>query len=51
MFLSFQAWHYWCGLGWFWNIKMIALPGAGLVRVGPYRFLKHTIYVVVLPGA
>ncbi len=50
VFLLFQVWHYWCilSLGRFWNIKIIALPGAELVRAGPYRFLKHPIYVVVL---
>ena len=50
VFLLFQVWRYWCilSLGRFWNIKIIALPGAELVRAGPYRFLKHPIYVVVL---
>jgi methyltransferase len=50
VFLSFQVWRYWCilSLGRFWNTRIIILPGAGLVRVGPYRFLKHPNYVVVL---
>jgi methyltransferase len=50
VFLSFQVWRYWCifSLGRFWNTRIIVLPGAGLVRSGPYRFLKHPNYVVVL---
>jgi methyltransferase len=26
----------------------MVLPGSGLVRAGPYRFLKHPNYVVVV---
>ncbi|MGA2026534.1 MAG: isoprenylcysteine carboxylmethyltransferase family protein [Syntrophobacteraceae bacterium] len=50
VFLLFRVWHYWCvlSLGRFWNIKIIAIPGAELVRAGPYRFLKHPIYIGVL---
>ncbi len=49
-FLLFQVWRYWCilSLGRFWNTRIITLPGARLVRSGPYRFLKHPNYVVVL---
>jgi methyltransferase len=50
VFLLFQVWRYWCilSLGRFWNTRIIILPGAGLVRAGPYRLLKHPNYVVVL---
>jgi len=50
VFLLFQAWHYWCvlSLGRFWNTRIMVLPGSGLVRAGPYRFLKHPNYVVVV---
>ncbi len=50
VFLLFQAWRYWCilSLGRFWNTKIIAVPGAELVRAGPYLFFKHPNYAVVL---
>ncbi len=50
VFLLFQAWRYWCihSLGQQWNTRIIALPGAELVRAGPYRFCKHPNYGVVL---
>ncbi len=49
-FLLFQTLRYWCifSLGRFWNIKVITLPGAEPVRTGPYRFMKHPNYAVVL---
>ena len=34
-------------LGRFWNTKIIAVPGAELVRAGPYLFFKHPNYAVV----
>jgi len=34
-------------LGKYWNTKIIILPGANLVKKGPYRFLKHPNYIVV----
>ncbi len=50
VFVLFQVWRYWCilSLGRFWNTRIIVLPGSGLVRAGPYRFLKHPNYVVVV---
>ncbi len=50
VFLLCQAWRYWCilSLGRFWNTRIIVLPGAELVRTGPYRFFKHPNYAVVL---
>jgi methyltransferase len=30
-----------------WTTRIIVLPGAPLVRSGPYRFLAHPNYVVV----
>jgi methyltransferase len=35
-------------LGWRWTTRIIVLPGAPLVRTGPYRFLSHPNYVVVI---
>lgn len=34
-------------LGRFWTTRVITLPGAALVRHGPYRFLRHPNYLVV----
>lgn len=34
-------------LGPFWTTRIISLPGAPLVRHGPYRFLRHPNYLVV----
>ena len=58
-----QAWPLWaavfaCGqllryaairaLGPFWNVRVLVVPGAPLVRSGPYRFLRHPNYVAVV---
>jgi len=48
-FLILQGVRYWCivSLGYFWNTKIIVLPGAPHVRKGPYRWLEHPNYLVV----
>ena len=47
--LLLQAGRYWCvaSLGRFWNVKVLVVPGAALVRAGPYRRFKHPNYLVV----
>jgi methyltransferase len=35
-------------LGPFWTTRVITLPSAPLVRTGPYRFLRHPNYWVVV---
>jgi methyltransferase len=35
-------------LGNRWTTRIIVLPGTSLVRAGPYRFLDHPNYVVVV---
>ena len=35
-------------LGRFWTTRIITLPGAPLVRRGPYRWLRHPNYWVVV---
>lgn len=34
-------------LGRFWTTRILHLPGAPLVRRGPYRFLRHPNYLIV----
>jgi methyltransferase len=34
-------------LGRYWTTRIIHLPGAPLVRSGPYRFLRHPNYLIV----
>jgi methyltransferase len=45
-----QALRWWCvmSLGPYWNTRVIVVPGARLVRAGPYRFLRHPNYVAVV---
>ncbi len=35
-------------LGERWTTRIIVLPGASLVKTGPYRFLSHPNYAVVI---
>lgn len=35
-------------LGPYWTTRVLTLPGAPLVRSGPYRWLRHPNYVVVV---
>lgn len=35
-------------LGPYWTTRILTLPGARLVRGGPYRFLRHPNYAVVV---
>jgi methyltransferase len=42
-----RLWILWT-LGPFWTTRIITLPGAPLVRRGPYRFLRHPNYLVVV---
>jgi methyltransferase len=34
-------------LGPYWTTRIISVPGAPLVRTGPYRFVRHPNYVIV----
>lgn len=49
LFLLLQVARIWCllSLKSFWNTKILILPGAELVRKGPYAYIKHPNYVVV----
>ncbi|MGM0899840.1 MAG: isoprenylcysteine carboxyl methyltransferase family protein [Bacillota bacterium] len=48
-FLFTQAMRIWAlrSLGPYWNTKIIVLPGAKVVKKGPYQFIKHPNYVIV----
>lgn len=49
IFLGVQALRIWCltSLGQFWNTKIIILPGADVVKRGPYVYFRHPNYLVV----
>jgi methyltransferase len=49
VYLLLQAARLWAvaSLGRFWTTRVITLPGAPLVRRGPYRWLKHPNYLIV----
>jgi len=50
LFLLVQPLRYWAilSLGENWNTRILVVPGAKPVRRGPYRYLKHPNYVVVV---
>jgi methyltransferase len=45
----FQCGRVWVlsSLGPYWTTRIITIPGAPLVRTGPYRWLRHPNYVIV----
>ncbi|MBC9782952.1 isoprenylcysteine carboxyl methyltransferase [Heliobacterium chlorum] len=49
-FMLAQILRYWSisSLGRFWNTRIIILPNAPVVTRGPYRFLRHPNYLVVI---
>jgi len=49
VFVVLQALRVWVlfSLGRFWTTRVITLPGAPLIRRGPYRLVKHPNYLVV----
>jgi methyltransferase len=48
--IAAQGLRYWCiaSLGRQWNTRVIVVPGLQLQTRGPYRFLRHPNYVVVI---
>jgi methyltransferase len=50
LFMMLQALRLWvlATLGERWTTRIIILPGAALVTTGPYRFLNHPNYAVVI---
>ena len=49
LFAALQVGRVWviATLGRRWTTRIIVLPGAPLVRLGPYRYLKHPNYWIV----
>jgi len=49
VFLLLQPLRLWviATLGRFWTTRVISLPGAPLVRRGPFRFVRHPNYLIV----
>jgi methyltransferase len=49
VFAALQLARFWviASLGERWTTRIIVLPGASLVRRGPYRWLRHPNYLVV----
>ena len=49
-FMLVQVIRYWVirSLGVRWTTRIIVVPGAALVTHGPYRWLRHPIYLVVI---
>src|SRR5215510_5979413 len=49
-YLAVQGLRIWTllSLGRYWTTRIIVAPDAPLVRKGPYRFLRHPNYVVVV---
>lgn len=45
--LAFKAWVI-LSLGFFWTTRIIRIPRTPLVKRGPYRFIKHPNYVIVI---
>lgn len=41
-----RLWILWT-LGPYWTTRIITLPGAPLIRKGPYRYVRHPNYIVV----
>lgn len=50
VFLVLQVLRAWVltSLGKYWNTKILVVPNARLVMKGPYRFVKHPNYVIVI---
>ncbi len=49
-YVLLEAGRYWCiaTLGVFWNTRIVILPGARVVRSGPYRWVRHPNYLLLV---
>ena len=48
--IAAQGLRWWCitSLGRQWNTRVVVIPGAERVNVGPYRLMRHPNYVAVV---
>lgn len=49
LFIFTQTMRVWAlaSLGKYWNTKIIILPGANVIKRGPYKIIKHPNYLIV----
>jgi methyltransferase len=49
IFLVLQLGRVWviASLGRFWTTRIITLPGAELIRTGPFKYVRHPNYIIV----
>lgn len=49
VFMTLQALRVWvvATLGPYWTTRIITLPGAPLIRRGPYKYVRHPNYLIV----
>lgn len=50
IFIATQAIRIWAlsSLGKYWNTKIIVLPSTTIVKKGPYKYLRHPNYTIVI---
>ena len=50
VFIGLQLLRVWviATLGPYWTTRIITLPGAPIIRAGPYRFVRHPNYWIVI---
>lgn len=50
LFVALQVARLWviASLGRYWTTRVITFPGAPLIRHGPYRFMRHPNYAIVV---
>jgi methyltransferase len=47
LLIAFKGWVIF-SLGKFWNTKIYRIPNVTLIKKGPYRYLKHPNYLIVI---
>lgn len=50
LLIALQGVRYWCmaSLGEYWNARIVLVPGGEVRRRGPYRWMRHPNYLVVV---
>lgn len=50
IFILAQFLRYWAiySLGFYWNTKVLVIPGSKIVNRGPYKFVNHPNYLAVI---